>query len=463
MLPSDPADLFVTLIPKLEADFNSVTAFDWMADDRVRDIADFVEQAALAEGRIQPDSVDEVLDVLDEDDYAKHLFAVLLGLDRALLHANPYYGSFDQGALVSIAVRYNRTGVLNADSSFGALLPRCSFPGRPLGTPNTVNDAFVGVVWVPEREWLRTAHKRLHARNDLTRNDREEELVIACVPFAEAVDEFTWEMSSQANVRFFRLSFNGDVRTSAEIGHLLDKLDVSGAQIAVIPELVLTDTLADEWIATVSERSRPAESNLKWLFIGSGNVGDANPPRNRCLLLDRVTAEVLLEQDKMFPFMFTPEQLVDWQLTDRLGSDPVEEELTRGRAVTVTESRVGRIVVLICEDLAKLIDLGPSMRSHGVSHVFAPVLSKETLLHHWEHAKAKEYANEAGALVVISNSLAIPRLISAEGPWHTAMIHSPVETQIRTTHSWDDIALFHTRAGDPMSLMGHAIRRGEEG
>jgi hypothetical protein len=43
---------------------------------------------------------------------------------------------------------------------------------------------------------------------------------------------------------------------------------------------------------------------------------------------------------------------------------------------------------------------GPTLRTHGISHVFSPVLSKETKLHYWEHVKAKKYATEAGYAVV---------------------------------------------------------------
>jgi predicted amidohydrolase len=454
--PSDPADLFIYLADQIEPRFDRNETFGWMHDDSVRDIAEILERAALADGAVSPESVAELLEYVEEEERQQRLFAILLGLDRALLHVNPYFGSFDQGALVPIAVRYALTGVLNSDLSIGALLPRCSFPGRRQHTPNTINDAFVSVTCIPCAEWSQTDHCRIPRRNDLSRIERQGEFEIACVPFVDDASDFEWSAIERAGVRFYRISLANPCPVRDRVARVLGELDLSGATIAVLPELALSEELLDQWLEVIANQPRPAGSNLKWLFVGSGDVSvsSENGPVNRCVLLDRVTAEIVLEQDKVHPFTLTADQLEEWRLVDRLGSDDIEEDLDSGRRLLVAESALGRIVVLVCEDLARIVEIGPTLSHQGISHVFAPVFSKETRLHHWEHVKAKEYANQTGALVVVSNSLVIPRLMDADGPWGTSIAHSPVVSRLRTSLTWSDIAIFRIGAGDPMSEVG---------
>lgn len=112
--------------------------------------------------------------------------------------------------------------------------------------------------------------------------------------------------------------------------------------------------------------------------------------------------------------------------------------------MTVVESSIGRIAVLVCEDLARLMDLGPMIRDAGVSHVFTPVLSKETLPHYWEHVKAKEYAREVGAVVVVANSLVIARNMGESGSISCSLLHSPEYTRFGHAQSPEDVSLLAT-------------------
>jgi len=459
-LPSDPADLFAELVRDFGANFNRPRTFDWLHDNSVRDIADLLEQAALREGEIDPVRVEELLEAVDRDEdddddaYSRRTFAILAGLDRALLYVNPYFGSFDQGALTPIAVRYSLTGVLNTDPTSGAVLPRCSYPGRVQHTPNTLNDAFVGVVWVPAEDWKRTDHRRLPARNDLTRVEREGEVVIACTPFVDDANDFNWDITERHENRFYRVSLKDGPPRRDRIAPLLMELDGSEATIAMLPELTLTPELLAAWRSAIDDVPQPPLSNLKWLFIGTGDLGNPSP-ENRSVLIDRCTGEVVLEQLKIYPFTLTSEQLAEWHLDTFLGTDAIEEDLSSCDArVTVAESRLGRVAMLVCEDLARIVDLGRALRSHGISHVFSPVFSKETLPHYWEHQKAKDYATEAGTLVVVANSLVVPRLMKDDGPWGTAIVHSPATTQTRSTYNARDIAKFRVACGDPIPGRG---------
>jgi predicted amidohydrolase len=449
--PEDPADLFAHLVEWLDLDLDDLNeTLGWMSDESVQDIADILEEAALNNGFISSDATADLLDVPDEEDRPKRVLSILIGLDRALLYANPYYGSFDQGALTNVAVRYIRTGVLNSDTSRGALLPRASFPGRQQVTPNTLNDVFISVAWVPRKVWRRTAHLRIPKRNDLTRLDRAS-VDIACVPMVDDADDLDWKVETEDGERFYRIAVREESDVPDRIPRLLSEVDLSGATIAVLPELVLNPRVMSSWLRAVAEASPPSESNLKWIFIGSGNVTGQEPPVNRCVLIDRVTVEIVFSQDKMYPFTLTTEQLSEWNLADRLGTEAAEEALVRGRQIVVAESGLGRVAILVCEDLARIMDVGPPLRGHGVSHLFSPIFSKEVRPHYWEHQKAKEYATETGALVVASNSLVIARLADPVGPWGSSIAHSPNFTRIARAERWSDISMFHILGTDPVS------------
>jgi predicted amidohydrolase len=460
--PSDPADLFAHLVGELDPrGFDRVETLAWVRDERARDIADILEEAALDKDGISSESIEELFDVVDEDDYAPRVFAVLLGLDRALMYANPYFGSFDQGALTTVALRYALTGKLNTDSTSGVLLPRCAFPGRRSYTPNSLNDAFQSVMWVPAGDWDRTDQVRIPTRNDLTRRERERGVQVVCVPVLVDADELRWAVDSRNGARFYAIGPGPDATLKGRVRELLAALDASGAEIALLPELSLDQELLQEWREALDARA-PESGELKWLIIGTGNVGPEGKRVNRCVVLDRVTGETVLEQDKIYPFTLTEEQLEDWRLKEFLGDSAVEEDIASGRRVRVAESRVGRLVVLICEDLARLMDLGLALRSQGISHVFSPVFSKETLPHHWEHDMAMQYANEAGAAVIIANSLVVARRMSEEGPWRTALAHSPTTTQSRTSAYWAQLSFFEMLPGDFLPLEMDAARPRED-
>jgi hypothetical protein len=83
-----------------------------MGDPTIAAAATSVEQAALEGSPVAaPDS-------------ARRTFAVLLGLDAALAHANPLFGAAAPPALTEYALRYAESGRLDSGALSGALLPR---------------------------------------------------------------------------------------------------------------------------------------------------------------------------------------------------------------------------------------------------------------------------------------------------------------------------------------------------
>jgi predicted amidohydrolase len=447
-LLQDPADLFAQLWDTLdEAAVDHADTWAWMSDERVNDIADFIEDIALS-GALLVERVEDFLEVADEEDRESRTFAIMMGLDRALIHANPFVGSFDQASMTGLAARYVRTGKLSTESVSGAVLPRAAYPERPTGTPTSLLDAFTSVVRVSGDVWTRTAHEQIPTRSDFTRLEREGDLTVACVPFLDDPEDLVWESLTENRARRYRIFPAPDVEFEDRVAIILENLDASGAMIGIAPELALSEDLLTVWQRTVRANRPPVVSRLRWLLVGTGSVGASSKPVNRGVLIDRLSGEILLTQDKIYPFTLTKEQLADWNLTPLLGTESTTEDIVSGGVITVTESRLGRLVILVCEDLAKLFDLGPGLREHGISHALAPVFANETELHHWEHAKAKEYATETGALVVVANSLVVARLCGInDRPVGTALAHSPERTQLGHCEVATDMVTFTIKAG----------------
>ena len=115
-------------------------------------------------------------------DGGRRTFAVLLGLDAALAHANPLLGGAAPPALTEYALRYAEAGRLDSGALPGALLPRFARPGRRGQLPDDLADAFGSVVRVSAADWDACDHAALPARSRLTRPDREAGLRVATAP-----------------------------------------------------------------------------------------------------------------------------------------------------------------------------------------------------------------------------------------------------------------------------------------
>ena len=161
-----------------------------MAEPAVAATAAAVEQAVLAVSRRCRDG---------------EAFAVLLGLDAALAHANPLLGGAAPPALTEYALRYAESGRFDSGAVPGALLPRFARPGRRGQLPDDLADAFGSVVRVDAAGWDACDHLALPARSRLTRPEREAGLRVATAPMIRAPDELRWEVEERSGLRFYRI------------------------------------------------------------------------------------------------------------------------------------------------------------------------------------------------------------------------------------------------------------------
>lgn len=441
-MSTDAADLFCAIFDDFEAsNLDPHEVNEWMTDPQVMDISSFAEGQVIDTGTLDEVQVWESIEAAEDPD--RRRFAYLQGIDNALLHAHPQTASHDTAGLLHIATRYASTGRFNTEAAPGALLPRFAFPNDESDLAvECLADAMVSVVRVSPEAWSQTEHTKIAARSDFNRRARERGLVFGCVPFLERLEELAWEQRPIGDAVAFRASIAACDEVRERISFVLRALDESGAMVGVVPEACLCDQVLAWWQEALTASTPGRDSKLRWVFVGSGPIGGVDPPTNTGFLLDRFTGQVLMRQDKLFPFHVAPEQIDAWGLTPFLGPDVhrTREDITRGEKVVIAESVLGRVCILICEDLARTMTAGPSLLNHGLSLGISPVFADVLQLHHWEHNKAKEYADQVGTQIVVANSRAVG-CGQGRTTFGTALAHSPYGTDLGETSACEEVAL----------------------
>ncbi|MBG6091549.1 hypothetical protein IW256_005662 [Actinomadura viridis] len=451
--PADPADLFIRLYDSLpDRRFQGWEATMWYDDPAVRRQAEEIAEIVLALGSLDPEVTGEIIEA--EGDRGR--FAILLGLDGALAHANPYGPYHDAPALSGVLIRYLTEGRFNADERDGALLPRCAFPGRPRG--RRAKAEFFGVHRIPPEAWARVDHTVLPAVHDAHFN-RDEPVNVACAPVLETFDDIEIGFERRYGMTVYRLRPKDSRTLRNRIEKTVRRLDEAGAQIAVMPEVSLSDELLEHWKEVAFEtagRDRDRHP-LRFIMLGSGPLGGGDPPPNRAVLLDRWTGRELLVQDKLSGFTLDAGQMRLWRLPGAPSAGTADEYLAPGATIALLDMALGRLAVLICEDLSRSIGWERELLSCGVSHLLVPIFSKPILRYRWEQQGAERQIATLGSWTTVSNSLVIGTVIppdELEGTRYTCLVAGP-EGLDRLTYA-GNVQFARAEAGDEPALLDPA-------
>jgi predicted amidohydrolase len=440
----DYTDRFCELFDRLDPAEFRVEGETWMSDANVAAAAAAVERAALG---------GEPVSARDD---GRQIFAVLLGLDAALAHANPVFGEVPPPALSEYALRYAESGRLDSGAVPGALLPRFARPGRRGQLPDDLADAFGSVVRVGPVAWDCCDHAALPARSRLTRPEREAGLRVATAPMIREPDELHWEVQERSGLRFYRIHPADREPTRARVNKVIAAWDEQDVSIGIAPELCLSPALLERWQAALREREGAGISRLRLVVAGSGNVNGTSPPSNEAVLLDARTGEVLARQPKVHPFNFSQQDLELWGLADRLTA-PIDEDLSRGERVCVVEAGGARLAILVCEDLARLHAFAAALHAHGVSLLLVPVFARPTKDRRWERARAEIYSDAIGSSVVVANSLVIAEILGSSTPVGTAIAIAPGQAAVGHASEPDDVVVFALDGDGPRVAHERAV------
>jgi predicted amidohydrolase len=444
----DCADLFCELFDGVSLAEFRASGEAWLADERLLSSAAEVEADACA-GTLDAYALRERIARAEER--GRLAFGTLRGLDAALAHANPLTASVAPPALAEYALRYAESGRFDSGGLPGALLPRFARPGRRGQLPDELADAFAATVRVGTRDWTACNHAVLPAHARLSRPDREDGMRIGVTPMIRDPDELRWEVHERGGLRFYRIHPADREATARRIERVLASWDEHEVTIGVAPELCLSPHLLGCWRSTLRERERASTSRLRLVVAGSGNVERETPPANSAVLLDAQSGEPLAQQRKIHPFNFSPEDLELWGLDDRFTA-PIDEDLTRGERLCVIEAGCARIVILVCEDLARLHAFAGVLHAHGASLVLVPVFARPTKDRRWERSRADVYGDAIGSGVVVANSLVMAQILRTPAPVGTAIVVAAGNAAVGHASEPDDVAVFTLDADAPRVL-----------
>ena len=448
MYPADPAALFIELYDQLpEAVFLRPDPEQWKRDADVQRHARRVCDYIQAFGEADPRQVQEIID----KDGDRGTFAVLRGIDLALEIINPWIPSFQYGNLAELWRRYVQTGRLNGPAIDGALLPRCAYPNRPQGPGNKA--LYFGLHRIRPQSWTRISHEMLPARREPS-FPAGKPIQVGCAPLLETFDDVKFDPLQRAGYDAFSLAPVDSTSLRHRISSVIRRLDDSGAAIGVIPEGTLTDKLLEYW-KKEAVRTAAHGKPLRWLLVGTGPLGDDDPPPNRAVLIDRQSGKEILSQDKLAAFILSVKQASEWKLPGTPIGRPVAEHIRRGSAIKVLETSLGRLAIVICEDLSQSAGWERELIECGISHLFVPIFSKPIMPHRWVEQAAERLIANTGAWLIVANSLVVqfamdPTLCNHED-WYTCLVAGPRDPDRREYDNYD-WQFGSAKAGDDLGL-----------
>jgi predicted amidohydrolase len=419
------------LYAELESSVAVELADTWASDERLHDFSLYVEAEVREHGRLDPDGVADYLDIADDTDGRR--YAYLCAIDAAMELVHPATDTADRLGLYALAIRFSKHNRFNTDPRDGALLPRFAFPDRIRAMADEVQiehkaDLFTNVVVVDAQQWSTVGSVRVPRHYSPPATTRLDGLFVGCAPVCGG-DDVEIVCIPAPPRRRYEIAPAGP-GPGGRIASIIDQLDASGAHIGLMPELTLNPGLLENWQRALASTPPPPGSRLRLVMVGTGPF-EPRPDRrhaNRAFLLGR-DGEIVFCQDKRHPFTLDADTVRTWALETALGEGAAAEPIVAGKRLAVAEGTFGRMIVLVCEDLGRKVEDGPLLLAVGSSLCLAPVLSKPTLKHYWEHSSAKAISAEIGSNTVVSNSLVIAdrQRDAGMGPEGegTALAHTP--------------------------------------
>jgi predicted amidohydrolase len=360
----------------------------------------------------------------------RQLYATLKGLDWAFRRINPLWmGRHVPAALAEPRRSFRKHGRLSSAAAHGALVPKLSSAVPQAERPQTLDRAFEYVQRATPEQCQHVERVITRDGQWLAADERARGLTIGCVAFIDSQDEINVTVVKRDKAAHYRITLKDhEPWARTRVNELIELFDVSGVQLAVIPEMALTADLLEHWSNELGNRDIPRSSNLRWVLAGTGNVQRRDPPRNTGVLLDAKTGEVIVEQSKQFRFDLAPEQQAGAYAFKAFGSAPTQtlyEDIDITRTMRLVELGSMRLAILICEDIGHFSELLAKVHHNGVSHVLTPVFAQHMRYWRWEQQAAEAFAKAQGTVVTVANSLVLGRMNGRPPPIPSSLVHTP--------------------------------------
>ncbi|MCP4657728.1 MAG: hypothetical protein GY856_20160 [bacterium] len=311
--------------------------------------------------------------------------------------------------------RFNRSEgatnlVLKTPLRPGSALPRTEEGG------NRLEDQFEWLTCFPSSvpgKPCTISLRVLEERKDIELGDAPEpDLRVALIPLAERAEDLVLEArrrgeSCWLDVRPAAEREEGLAEKAAEALRLASK---QGAQVAVLPELVVSAPVRRAIFETLEQLVNETQGlpRLQLVVAGSGLSEERHPesgmPYNECIVFGREGRE-LWRQRKLNHYSVPGAVLESCGVEVPETEAGYRERFHAGRVLQVRDSALGRMAVLICQDLYEFEPGERLLDQLRPDWVFCPVLDGEIRVGRWTHQRANPIADRHGVSTVVVNSL----------------------------------------------------------
>ena len=232
---------------------------------------------------------------------------------------------------------------------------------------------------------------------------------VGLAPIAEDHDDLVFRVSKRGN-RPFLDTEPATTKLRDRIRQTVVSMLGDGAGLVVLPELVTTHQAVEDLRETL--RKAPVAHNAM-VVVGSGPTVERSAsldrPYNEAVILSS-TGEELFRQRKLNPFNMNWKRMKDCHL-DRVPGHEEHfhmEDCAVGDELVVCDIHgLGRVIVLICEDLEQQTPGGDVCLHVLPDWILTPVLDIGLDFGRWEHRRAMEISRKTLSRVVVSCSASL--------------------------------------------------------
>ena len=262
----------------------------------------------------------------------------------------------------------------------------------------------------PEPRAREIVVRRLPERHDIQWTG-ETTLRVALIPLAERADDLELKTSDKYGGRLFVRPREDELARRA--GDALRQAESEGAHLALFPEFAVSPAINQAIGKTIREIFADAggEPNLRLVVAGSGLTDmthdESGLPFNESTVYGHGGRE-LWRQQKLNHYAVPKRTVKSWDVED---VDAVEyrEAFHQGRELHVVDSALGRMTVLICQDLWEDEPSHRLVSQLRPDWIFCPVMDSEIQVGRWSHQRAYPLADRYGVSTVVANSLTLAK------------------------------------------------------
>lgn len=262
------------------------------------------------------------------------------------------------------------------------------------------------------------------------RLDRTRPLRVAFVPTLDEVDDVAFQPVRRGGALRFsvRLDAGKQARMAARMSDLITSMELDGVEVALFPETCAEASLVEALRQALFANHRACKRapGLRLVFVGRL---DSGAQENAVVVLSGA-GQTLLVQRKQQPWRLNAFQQARYGLQDVLleATRPVDRDedilLSQPPMMCVLDDPgLGRIAILICEDLARCDPARRIATDVGPSYVIGPVMDFSLEPERWACKAAEALAGEPSAIVFIVNSSV---LTLRHNRTHPAIAHDKV-------------------------------------